>query len=229
MITSVAFAPLDPNGNERRRIGQEVDFTCLIRTVANVDELDGLLAERLRAVLNAEGQRREDIAQAMSLLGFRWTGNTVSQVVNGRRGLSVLEVAGLCEALESPLQQFLGPQGTVTLANGRVVSAAQIADALSTGGGDWKTRATVRALFRQDVDEATAKAARRLGVEPQQVEEAATALWGRPLSAERDHHIKSDDIDLNAPENRRTLQARRGHATRPLIEELRTYFAERQQ
>lgn len=197
--------------------------------MANVDELDGLLAARLRAVLDARGQRREDIAQAMALLGFRWTGNTVSQVINGRRGLSVLELAGLCEALGSPLLQFLGPEGEVILPSGRAVTAAQIADALSTGGGDWKTRATVRALLRQDVDEATDKAARRLGVEPQEVEEAAMALWGRPLSAERDHHIKADDVDLNAPENRRTLQARRGHATRPLIEELRTYFAERQQ
>jgi len=197
--------------------------------VADVDELDGLLAARLRVVLEAEGQRREDIAHGMALLGFRWTGNTVSQVINGRRGLSVLEVAGLCEALGSPLLELLGPEAQVTLPNGRAVTADQIANAVSTGGGDWQARATVRALFRQDADEATAKAARRLGAEPHEVEEAAEALWGRPLSAERDGRIKADDVDLNAPENRRTLQARRGHATRPLIEELRTYFAERQQ
>lgn len=200
-----------------------------MRTVANVDELDGLVADRLRTLLDTEGRRREDMAREMTQLGFRWTGNTVSQVINGRRGLSSFELAGLCEALGLPLIALLGADAEVSLPNGRSVTAAHVADALCTGGGDWQARAAVRALFRQELDEATAKAARRLGVEPKDVDEAAMRLWGRPLAMERDHRIKSDDVDLNAPENRRTLQARRGHAARPLIDELRAYFEKRGQ
>lgn len=192
--------------------------------MADVDELDGLLATRLRAILEAEGRRREDIAQEMAVLGFRWTGNTVSQVIAGRRGLSLLELAGLCEALETPLLELVGGDGEVTLPNGRSVTVAQIAEAVSTGGGDWQFRSAVRSLFRQDLDEATAKAARRLGVTPKDVDEAAMRLWNRPLAVERDHRITTDDLDLDAPHSRRTLQARRGHATRALVDELRAYF-----
>lgn len=191
-----------------------------------MDELDGLVATRLRALLEAQGRRHEDVAQRMTLLGFRWTGNTASQVVNGRRGLSLFELAGLCEALELPLLELLGADGSVTSPSGRKVTVAQIVEAVTTGGGDWQARATVRALFRQEMDEATAKVARRLGVEPKTVEEAAMHLWKRPLAVERDHRIQSDDLDLNAPENRRTLQARRGHATRALVDELRAYFGQ---
>lgn len=193
-----------------------------------MDELDGLAAARLRDLLEAQGRRREDVAQKMAVLGFRWTGNTASQVINGRRGLSLFELAGLCEALEIPLLELLGADGAVTSPDGsRSVTVPQIVDAIDTGGGDWQARATVRALFRQELDEATAKVSRRLGVEPKDVDEAAMSLWGRPLAVERDHRIQSDDLDLNAPENRRTLQARRGHATRALIDELRAHLEQR--
>jgi transcriptional regulator with XRE-family HTH domain len=197
--------------------------------VADVDELDGRLAGRLRAILENEGRRREDLAREMAVLGFRWTGNTVSQVINGRRGLSLLELAGVCEALGSPLLELLGP-GEVTLPNGRSVTVAQIAKAVSTGGGDWQARAMVRAVFgpaHREFEEVDTKAARRLGVAPDEVRAASLHLWNRPLAAERDHRIRTDDLDTGSPDGRRTLQARRGHATRTLVDELKAHLAQR--
>lgn len=63
-------------------------------------------------------------------------------------------------------------------------------------------------------DEATAKAARRLGIQPEAADAAARRLWGRGLSAER-------DARLGTATRSRADQARRGHVTRHLIEELR--------
>lgn len=193
-----------------------------------MDELDGVIAQRLRALLEEKGLRQQDLAADLGTLGFKWTPNRVAQVVTGRRPLSLLEAAGVCEALGVPLADLLGSaDAVVTLPTGFTVTAADIAEAVRSGGGRWEERAAVGALFgptRREFEEATAKAARRLGVTPDEVELAAMRLWGRPLGAERDHRIRSDDIDLNAAENRRTLQARRGHATRTLVDELRVHF-----
>jgi transcriptional regulator with XRE-family HTH domain len=201
-------------------------------TFADVDELDAVMAGRLRAVLDDRGMRREDMAGEMTQLGFRWTGNTVTQVITGRRGLSLLELAGICSVLGTSLTDLLGSNSEVKLPNFDArLPVADIAEAIRSGGGNWGRRGLVRTLFgpvQREFEEVRTKAARRLGVAPEQVDEAAIHLWGRPLGAERDHRFDTSDFDFNAPENRRTLQARRGHATRALIDELRAYFAEQQ-
>jgi hypothetical protein len=196
--------------------------------VPNVDELDAVVARQLREVLDTEVMRREDFAQQMRQLGFRWTGNTITQVVTGRRALSLLEAAGVCAALGVPLADFLGAEGEVKLPNyDKGIPVGDITEALRTGSGSWGRRGLTAALFgsaQGEFEEADVKAAKRLSVSPAEIGQAAMHLWNRPLGAERDHRFPTDDLDFNAPENRRTLQARRGHATRALIEELRTYF-----
>jgi len=69
-------------------------------------------------------------------------------------------------------------------------------------------------------DEATVKAAQRLNAAPVDVDAAAQRLWGRGLVAER-------DARLGVATRSRTDQARRGHVTRALIEELRGAIPER--
>jgi transcriptional regulator with XRE-family HTH domain len=63
-------------------------------------------------------------------------------------------------------------------------------------------------------DEATVKAARRLDADPVDVDAMAQRLWGRTLTAER-------DVRVGAATRSRADQARRGHVTRALIDELR--------
>ena len=58
------------------------------------------------------------------------------------------------------------------------------------------------------------KAAKKLGVKPQTIVETAKTLWRRTLSEER-------DARTGLAEDARSLQARRGHISRELIEELR--------
>jgi hypothetical protein len=213
--------------NERQRARQALHIQCCIRTVPDMDELDAALARRLRAALENQGLRREDIAQLMTGLGFRWTGNTVTQVITDRRALSVLELAGVCEVLKRPLGELLGRQH-VGLPSG-AVSSVDVVSALTHGRSDWRAhrrgeltpaeQSDYERFFPPEHDEATIKAARRLGVAPFRVLEAAVDLWGHTLASERDRRVIPADDDTP-----RALQARRGHATRALIDELREHL-----
>jgi hypothetical protein len=201
-----------------------------MRTVTNVDELDVAIARALSAALESRGIRRADFAREMSELGFRWSGNTVSQVVTSRRGLSLLEVAGVCAALQRPLGDLLdGKRGRqVDLPSGSV-SVDDVVSALTRGRSAWQAHrrgeltsedeALYEQLFPPEYDEAAAKAARRLGVAAATVVDASTALWGHELGRERDRRVTADP-----QESRRSLQARRGHVTRALIEEIRAHL-----
>lgn len=62
-------------------------------------------------------------------------------------------------------------------------------------------------------DEATVKAAKRLNADPVEVDALARQLWGRSLTAER-------DAQLGLATRSRADQARRGHVTRALIDQL---------
>lgn len=63
-------------------------------------------------------------------------------------------------------------------------------------------------------DAATVNAAQSLGWPPEEVDRRALQAWGRGLTAER-------DARMGAATRTRGDQARRGHVTRRLIEELR--------
>jgi len=63
--------------------------------------------------------------------------------------------------------------------------------------------------------EAERYAARKLGITPEIVAEAATGLWGRTLDDERDRRLS-----VAPSPSARSRQARRGHITRDLLTEL---------
>ncbi len=183
-----------------------------------MDELDGLIAQRLTEVLADEGLRREDLAQAMTQLGFRWTANIATQVTTRRRSLSLLELAGLCCALRRPLDDFLRRDAEIPLPAGGNVEVEDVRQALAHGAWVWASKAQTFSRIRSayvDYTEAAIKAARRLGVSLPQVDAASRELWGHTLGQERDRRVKRAD-----GESPRTLQARRGHVTRELMSEL---------
>lgn len=194
--------------------------TRLTCTVADVNELDALVAERLRSHLEERGLRREDMARAMTELGFRWTGNTVTQVITGRRTLSLLEVAGLCEVLHEPVTALLEPAANLALHEGSV-RGSEVAAALSGHGGGWRGRRAYGQRKRVS-DEATLTAAVRLDVLREDVLAASYELWGRDLAEERDHRVEAEPG--SEEDNARRRQARRGHVTRALMQELRAHF-----
>jgi hypothetical protein len=198
-----------------------------------VDELEQVIAGQVREAMRVDGQRQEDLAKAMAVLGFSWSSNRVAQVVTGRGALSLLEIAGLCAAFGRKLPDLLGdPTSDVQLPAGTPIRIEHVRDALVSGdSGEWErsrkitgtgalTAGAATLSGAGTVSDATVKAARRLGVAPRAVEVASAQLWGRSFSDERDHRVEP-----RADETKRQLQARRGHVTRTLLAELGSHFS----
>ena len=158
---------------------------------------------------------QDQVASAARELGLSWTRATVAAIEIGRRELSLDEFTVLRGA---PVRQ----------------------DELSA----FFNRASVVRTHRGDTAEhldAEMKAARKLGIEPAVIVAESRRLWGRTLTEERDFRVKSfigigdlvEHIDqmrargLKPRQPRpgvitaaRAVQARRGHITRALVEEL---------
>ncbi|SEP02784.1 hypothetical protein [Trujillonella endophytica] len=189
-----------------------------------MDELERLIAERMRAALEADGERYETFAGRMTVLGFRWTANRVAQVVTGRGALSLLEIAGVCAALGRPLEHLVDGPGDVGLPAGTAIEIDGVRRALLEGDPNpWHSQrvnqiADALPPWGQH-SEATIKAAKRLNVSPADVEAAAAELWGHTFAEERDQRATP-----RAGETKRQLQTRRGHAARALLAELNDYF-----
>jgi hypothetical protein len=79
---------------------------------------------------------------------------------------------------------------------------------------------TVARLTRS---EAELRAARTLGITPAEMSVAAHGLWGRSLIEERELRLSETD-EAEAPS--RSLRGYRGHITRKLIRDLRSYLLE---
>jgi hypothetical protein len=75
-----------------------------------------------------------------------------------------------------------------------------------------------------DVSDAERHAGRKLGTTPERITIAALRLWGRTLTAERDHRLSEQAADLSA----RSRQALRGHITRDLMTELRAELGDQE-
>ena len=72
----------------------------------------------------------------------------------------------------------------------------------------------------ESVDEAVRKAARPLDVEPVVFAAAALRLYGRSFTEERDARVEKHGPAVSP----RVKQARRGHASRQLIAEIRDFL-----
>lgn len=139
----------------------------------------------------------------------------VGHIEAGRRGVvGVLELAGLCWALETPLMELLAGQDQVDLPSGGTAGLGELRDALQSGGRKVAIAGPRAAGVH---DDETRRAARKLQVAPWIVERVALEVWGRSLAAQRDRCI--GDLTGVSP---RSAQARRGHVTRALVEDLAT-------
>lgn len=188
-----------------------------------MDGLDDVIAGRLRNFLEGGKIRREEFAAGMTRLGFRWTANRVTQVVTQRRPMSLLEITAVCSLLGVPLKDLMGQEGEVELPSGSV----RIAHLWPSLCGDqrWAMEVAQEAGLRGGVEgwvhnEAAVKVGRRLGIRPDLVDLFARDLWGLTLAEERDRRVGPPADG----ESGRALQARRGHVTRQLVEDLRSHM-----
>jgi transcriptional regulator with XRE-family HTH domain len=219
--------------------------------------MDGLrapLARRLREALEAEGLRQEDLAEAMTGLGFAWTRNRVTQVVTGRGALSVLEIAGLCAVLRVSLADLLGGATQELALDAGSVPLRAILEALFYGESEsWHLLGDRSAPAEQFLDElglAHAAQVARTSTPPSEPAIYRTTAWGERAEATRKaarrlgvtprdveaaavqlwgHALpieRDRRVDPRPDEGARALQARRAHVTRALLVELREHLAQ---
>jgi transcriptional regulator with XRE-family HTH domain len=68
-----------------------------------------LLAGNIAAAMARRKLQQSDVAERMNALGYRWTRQIVSEVVNRNRGVRAEELYGLSMSLELPLALLLYP------------------------------------------------------------------------------------------------------------------------
>jgi transcriptional regulator with XRE-family HTH domain len=195
------------------------------------------IGSTIRHLREAAGRRQEDVASSARDLSLLWVHATVAALETGRRDLSIEEFLLLPRILQGAgidrsLPDLLG-EGSIALSPAVAASAEELRGVLagSQPDDDWKptvpgdSLAGAKSKYGADLavinearDDATLKAARRLGVEPIVIAQGARKLWGRSLAAERDERVKQGGSDAGQA---RTLQAHRGHVTRALLDELR--------
>lgn len=202
------------------------------------------LGRRLREVRERQRLTALEVAERSTTHGLRWDRTIVSRVERGERQVSAVELFALARlhgqsvrdllpteacrlnddlsADEGALQQALTsfPQGIRSPRHDAAVMAAYttvppamtevVARYPGTHGLD------VVDAARHAGDLPVIQAAGRLGVEALDVAVLAARLWERDLVAERDARVAAVE-----GEGVRARQARRGHVTRVLLDELR--------
>lgn len=146
------------------------------------------LGDRISILRKARIWPRTELARRAAEHGIVWHNGAVREIEEGTRLVTAYELTVIPSLLN--------------------VSLVELLDGLPKGGPARLNHA----------DEGLSRAAQRLGVTVDELEQAAHRLWGRTLYAER-------EARLGALDDHRTNQARRGHVTRALLNELRRALA----
>lgn len=193
------------------------------------------LGRRLREARTARGLTSAEVAERSRELGLRWDRSAVGKIETGDRPVSVIELYILAMITRQPVVELVPHEAcwlteSVTAHEGALpANMAGLAGGLDPVGlrsalteakagverADARVLATERRVAMSRT-EAVTKVARRLEADPWMVATAADRLWGHTLEIERDQRT-----GVVEGEAMRARQARRGHVTRTLVEELR--------
>jgi transcriptional regulator with XRE-family HTH domain len=226
------------------------------RTLVTAQPFGVALGHRLRRVREDAGLTGDQLATLARTFGLAWDRSTLTKVELGQRQVSAAEFLLLPLLFERPLADLLPTEpvrltdgaavGADALRRG-LTQRYRVRD-WSLPGLDRLVdrldalRPQTRALFAEKqkqypnvppivvgeaaidgwLDQTTTKAATRLGVSREDVAVAARQLWARGVAAERDARLAR----TGKPETTRQRQARRGHITRHLLDELRPVVAD---
>jgi transcriptional regulator with XRE-family HTH domain len=217
------------------------------------------LGHRLRVLRERGGHTADDMARYARIHGLGWDRSTYARIELGQRTVTAAELLLLPRVFECPLTDLLpdepvrltdtatatpealrtavtrrprrGDGWHLPQVEGMVEDGLAIARRLGTitdehARKDYPEAAWAVMYAAGDTkDDATIKAAARLGASTLDVAVAAVLTWERSLAQERDARVTATGGATTA----RTQQARRGHVTRALLEELRPVIEELQQ
>jgi len=183
--------------------------------------LGAVVGENLANVRGERRQTQREAAAFLSEFGLHWTPGAIGQLESGRReSVKLDELLLLSRAYGLPLRSWFEGTGPVTFLGRFTTTRRDVRDAVSGADIGLLPRSVAQAVKgarrRQDNSAEDAMAA-TLGVDAAWVRAKARKLWRRSLLREREMRVHADG---DAPP--RTIQARRGHATRSMEGELRS-------
>jgi hypothetical protein len=186
--------------------------------------LNQYLGQRVKQhrAVSSRNWRQDDVALKARQLGFDWHRDTVAAIENDLRKLTIGEFIYIPLILDMSDHADLFPVGddtVIEMAPGLEVKAYSLRSFFSAHRAPRPTRVpsltkvTKRIAERQSAE---IKAAMKLNIGVKELEAICKQKYGRSFSRERDSRITNKD-ELSA----RSLQAKRGHAARQLVDELK--------
>jgi transcriptional regulator with XRE-family HTH domain len=191
--------------------------------------LEQLIAKRLRALREAKGLRQDQFAHQLRVqCGLPWTQATIADLEAGKRRLSLAEAMFLQQAF--PLSALLKADTTIEVLDQKVpadrwnmalpkrIHPLIWADATERDD-EWSDPIGAVAASLQ----AEQRMARKIGVTPTEIANAAVRRWNRGLTEEREDRMrkkvpgKGDKPAQDTDSNR----LHRSHITRDLEKEIR--------
>jgi transcriptional regulator with XRE-family HTH domain len=195
------------------------------------------LRHRLRAVrLDEKRWTQEQLAIHAQEQGIPWTRDTVKNIEEGAREVSLEEFFPLFPLLGMSLEELLPEHIQLELAGGWQVHGgtgttlrrlldghrdAVVSPATVQLRGSIHASATATATASV-IRLAEQKAAASLGITPTEVQQLAQKVWKQDLTTERDARV-SERIGEKVV-SAQSLQALRGHVTRQLLNEIRPHI-----
>jgi len=183
-------------------------------------ELDRLVGRNLRGIRDEAGLSQAEVAEGMAAGGFPvWTKQTVADVERGARKVSLDELAGLADVTECKLERLLSPDVELS-------DEAERRARVLIGLEEPKTPDGLEGVT---VERSTEKLedflCQELGVSRGELVELCRELYGHPgVWVERERRVLAGDIP-SVEKQRQELRARRGHATRAILAEMRGRLA----
>lgn len=158
------------------------------------NHLDVVIAENVCRLRKRAGLRQVDLAKLMRD-SAQWTESTVAWIETARRRVTAAELIYLSAALGAELSDF------THTTNGNSMH-------VELGGPAKHPQPTL----------AHRRAAAKLGLTPRELDEASLRLFGVSFEQERDRQARG----TGDAKSGRSLQARRGHATRQILRQIQT-------
>jgi transcriptional regulator with XRE-family HTH domain len=175
-----------------------------------------VVGENLARIREDRRQTQREAAAFLRERGMAMSPANVAQLELGRRAsIGIAELLQLSDAYEVPLHEWFAGEGSVYLSDQVRLWREDVRKALR-GKSFGVLLGSAQRQTRYMTDEPERAAANQLGLPVADVAALGLHTWGRTLTAERDARLG----DLTR-ESMRSVQAKRGHVTRALIQELR--------
>jgi len=199
-----------------------------------IDQVLGMNLERIR---KEKGWSQDDLVSRGWRVGLPWSRTTIAALEVGKRAVELGEVVLLALILNSSVADLLAGDDLTLVGDETGMWLDDVRDVLTSDQQtaqenfpDIHSRVSkAKAVDVHDLvmlsanGEAEQKAARKLGVTPQTIAQAAYDIWGRSLTDER--NLRVEQIDWLDETSTRRVQAYRGHVTRELLDEIESLIS----